>query len=84
VFADHYHSRLLRTPTELTRAIRYVVANASHHYGQEGADPFTSRGPGSLAALAAPLGWLLRVGWRRAAPGDRIEPAALRLMPQSS
>jgi REP element-mobilizing transposase RayT len=79
VFADHYHSRLLRTPTELARAIRYVVANAAHHYAEKGADPFSSRGPGSLAALAAPLGWLVRLGWRRAAAKDRIEPAALQL-----
>jgi REP element-mobilizing transposase RayT len=79
IFADHYHSRLLRTPTELARAIRYVVGNASRHYGETGADRFSSRGPGNLMVLVAPLGWLLRLGWRRAAPGDRIEPAALRL-----
>jgi len=79
VFADHYHSRLLKTPTELTRAIRYVVENANHHYGDRGADFFSSRGHGAAAELAAPIGWLLRVGWRRARPRDRIEPIALRL-----
>ncbi|HEY2032013.1 MAG TPA: hypothetical protein VGH20_22630 [Myxococcales bacterium] len=79
VFADHYHSRLLTTPTELTRAIRYVVDNANHHYGDRGADIFSSRGPGGLGALAPPLGWLLRRGWSRARPRDRIEPLALRL-----
>lgn len=79
VFADHYHSRLLKTPTELTRAIRYVVENASRHYDERGPDFFSSRGPGAAAALAAPTGWLLRIGWRRASPRDRIEPIALRV-----
>jgi putative transposase len=79
VFADHYHSRLLKTPTELARAIRYVVENAKHHYGETGTDFFSSRGPAGTEALAAPLGWLLRLGWRRARPRDRIQPIALRL-----
>jgi len=78
VFADHYHSRLLRTPTELTRAIRYVLGNAFHHYGDDCA-AFSSSEPGALELLAVPRGWLLRVGWRRAPPRDRIEPTALRL-----
>jgi putative transposase len=77
VFADHYHSRVLKTPTELTRAIRYVVENAKHHYGEIGADFFSSRGRDALVALVRPVGWLLRVGWRRAGPRDRIAPIAL-------
>ena len=77
VFADHYHSRLLETPTEVTRAIRYVIENARHHYGDRGADFFSSRGPDGLVALARPLGWLLRIGWSRAGAQDRIEPVAL-------
>ena len=77
MFADHYHSRLLKTPTELTRAIRYVIENARHHYGERGADFFSSRGPGALVALVRPIGWLLRVGWSRAGPRDRIQPVAL-------
>ena len=79
VFADHYHSRLLKTPTELTRTIRYVIENARHHYAERGADFFSSRGPDGLTALAPPIGWLLRVGWGRAGPRDRIRPAALML-----
>jgi len=78
VFADHYHSRLLKTPTELTRAIRYVIENARHHYGERGADFFSSRGRDALVALVRPIGWLLRLGWSRAGPRDRIEPIALR------
>lgn len=77
VFADHYHSRLLKTPSELTRAIRYVIENANHHYRERGVDVFSSRGEQGMEALAAPVGWLLRFGWRRAGPLDRIEPIAL-------
>ena len=76
VFADHYHSRLLKTPTELVNAIRYVLGNAAHHFGAQarGAggtphDPFSSASLEERAGvLAKPIGWLLRVGWKRAAP----------------
>ena len=69
VFADHYHSRLLRSPTELVRVLAYVLGNAAHHFGLAGVDPF-----GSLALeaherarlLPRPLGWLLREGISRA------------------
>jgi REP element-mobilizing transposase RayT len=72
VFADHYHSRLLRSPTELVRAIAYVLNNHWHHFGENGVDRFSSA---ALApeqrgtVLAVPLGWLLRVGWRRSRVG---------------
>ena len=71
VLADHYHSRLLRSPTELVRAIAYVLGNAAHHFGETGPDPFTSRAlPDELRprVLARPRGWLLRVGWKRGVP----------------
>ena len=64
VFADHYHERLLTTPTELVNAIAYVLGNAAHHYGEKHRDPYSSAGAREL--LAAPQGWLLRRGWRRA------------------
>ena len=75
VFADHYHSRLLKTPTELVNAIRYVLGNAAHHFGHEARnggstahDPFSSAGLEEReGVLAKPLGWLLRAGWKRAA-----------------
>jgi REP element-mobilizing transposase RayT len=76
VFADHYDARLLSTPTELARAIRYVVQNAAHHYGERGTDFFSSRAPDAGEVLIAPKGWLLTAGWRRAGPRDRIEPSA--------
>jgi REP element-mobilizing transposase RayT len=76
VFADHYHSRLLRTPTELARAIAYVLGNAAHHSGRRNADPFASSGIAlevRARALEAPQTRLLRIGWRRAKPAP--EPA---------
>jgi REP element-mobilizing transposase RayT len=36
VFADRYHSRPLRTPTEVRRAIVYVLNNARKHFAQRG------------------------------------------------
>ena len=69
VFGDHYHARLLRSPTELLRAISYVLGNASHHFGARGVDGYSSSAlPADAGELAAPRGWLLTVGRRRAAP----------------
>ena len=65
VFGDHYHARLLRSPTALVRAIAYVLGNAAHHLGVRGTDPYASRAPHAQASLAAPRSWLLREGWRR-------------------
>jgi putative transposase len=69
VFSDHYWSRLLRTPTELVNAIRYVLGNSQHHYGEKGVDRFSSAALPEEPrdnVLATPVGWLLRVGWKRA------------------
>lgn len=66
VFADHYHSRLLVTPTELCAVIRYLRSNATRHYGEGGPDPFSSDDSAAGALLVAPVGWLLRAGWQRA------------------
>ncbi|HEX4382722.1 MAG TPA: transposase [Myxococcales bacterium] len=32
IFADHYHSHLLRSPAEARNALRYVSGNAEHHF----------------------------------------------------
>jgi len=34
VLAERYHHRLLRTPREVHRALRYVLLNARHHVGK--------------------------------------------------
>ena len=80
VFAGHYHARLLKTPTELVNAIGYVLGNAAHHFGERGADAFSSAGlpaEGREGLLARGVGWLVRMGWRRAAFVG--EPAATTL-----
>jgi REP-associated tyrosine transposase len=66
VFADHYHSRLLHSPTEVATAIAYVQDNAEHHYGEAGVDAYSSRAPDAKEAVAPARGWLLRVGYKRA------------------
>ena len=70
VFADHFHSRIVRTPTELANAIAYVLGNHAHHFGGVGArDPFSSAaldGERRDRVLSHPRTWLLRAGWRRA------------------
>jgi putative transposase len=66
VFADHFHSDLLRSPTRLVNAIRYVLGNAEQHYGVPEADYFSSETEEHVGVLATPSGWLLQSGWLRA------------------
>ena len=72
VFADHYHSRIVRTPTELVNVIAYLLGNRAHHFGAHAAlapDPYSSAGlPEGRRerVLSHPRTWLLRIGWRRA------------------
>ncbi|HUJ24695.1 MAG TPA: transposase [Myxococcales bacterium] len=70
VLADHYHSRILRTPTELVNAIAHVLGNHAHHFGSKApVDRFSSAslaGERRERVLAHPRTWLLRTGWRRA------------------
>ena len=79
VFADRYHARVLRTPLEVHRVLKYVLCNASKHFGANGAtlDAFSSapffhgfsRSVRSVEAVgpapSAPHTWLLRAGFRR-------------------
>jgi REP element-mobilizing transposase RayT len=63
VFADHYHSRLLRSPTELVKAIAYFLGNHARHFGARGPDRYSSAAlePGERDTLLAPArSWLLR------------------------
>ncbi len=80
-FADRYHDRILRTPTEVRNAIAYVLNNARKHAAQGGrrlrrlwVDPCSSApafyGAGRLGWLPAPETWLMSGGWRRAGPVD--------------
>jgi len=81
VIADRYHSRVLRTPSEVRRALNYLRQNPRRHAIRAGqqwyrfsVDPFqTVRADGSVTAYAVRFvmparTWLLTVGWR-ARPG---------------
>jgi REP-associated tyrosine transposase len=81
VFADRYHSRPLRTPSEVRAALVYVLNNFRKHtrYGTpapDAIDPFSSgtafdgwRDPAPPTPdpppTSAPATWLLKTGWRR-------------------
>ncbi len=65
VFADRYHARTLRTPTETRRAVAYVRNNHRKHMAQIGealparyVDEFGSDAP--RISLPHPHTWLLR------------------------
>jgi REP element-mobilizing transposase RayT len=79
VFADRYHDRILRSPTEVWNALRYVLCNARKHgawTSRSHPDPMSSAAwfEGWSEALPEPAGsaptprartWLLNDGWRR-------------------
>jgi len=76
VWADRYHARLLRTPSEVRRALVYVLNNFRKHIREaRGLDPCSSARwfggwqnvvPIATDAPVAPARtWLARVGWRR-------------------
>ena len=64
VFADRYHAHVLKTPTEMQHAIRYVLQNAEHHHvynvNAEIVDEFCSAAKGNVGLTTSPLGYLLR------------------------
>jgi REP element-mobilizing transposase RayT len=80
VLDGRFHSVVLKTPTQVRNAIRYVLLNARKHGGRlGGVDPASSgcwfngwRGVvdrrdtiGGPVDVAAPRSWLLGVGWRK-------------------
>ena len=76
LFADRYHSRILRTPSEVRFALIYLLQNARKHgaWIARCADVYSSgpqfegwreKGAVSDRRLERPRTWLLSVGWRR-------------------
>src|SRR5215468_8299326 len=64
VYADRFHARHLRTPTEVARARNYVLTNAEKHLvwrTSRSPAPYTSEAEPALAV--APRSWLLASGW---------------------
>lgn len=87
VLAERYHARVLRTPTEVRNALRYVLRNGEKHVGARAVDPYSS-GPWfdgwsggrprvawtpctGPPPIAEPRSWLLSVGWRLLGGLDR-------------
>jgi len=78
VWSDRYHSHLLRTPSEVRRALAYVLLNFRKHLRAAAQiDPCSSGAwfegwaqPPEVSIeprpVAAPRTWLLATGWRRA------------------
>ena len=65
LFAERYHARSLRTPTEVRNAVRYVVLNQRHHIARGGARP-----SGSVLDPYSSAAWF--DGWK--APVRAHEP----------
>ncbi|HZS37652.1 MAG TPA: transposase [Polyangia bacterium] len=69
VFADHYHARILKTPTEVLNVLKYQLHNRDKHLrapARVGAiDPRCSWALAEPPTVA-PRTWLLLRGWRRA------------------
>ena len=66
VFADRFHAHILKTPTEVGRALRYVLGNAAIHAARAGlaapaADALTSE---AMDCTTPPVTWLLFAGFR--------------------
>ena len=71
VFADRYHTHVLRTPSEVANARNYLLTNQAKHYAQTHAWPLPSTYVDEYAGIsveitAAPHTWLLKEGWRKA------------------
>ena len=74
VLGDRYHAHVLRTPTEVKRALSYIRDNARKHAADRGefysaryVDPYSSAGLPQVV-LPTPQTWLLRIGWQRGSP----------------
>jgi REP element-mobilizing transposase RayT len=89
VWADRYHSRLLRTPREVRHALVYVLNNFKKHLrGARGLDPYSSArwfdGWRTVTVrdespIARATTWLARIGWRKGGLIDVGESPGRRL-----
>ncbi len=86
VFADRYHAHILRTPTEVANALRYVRGNFALHAARRGetvpagADGYSSAALVECAQpreqdgplVSAPATWLLSSGWKLGRAGRAV------------
>ncbi|HTE54121.1 MAG TPA: transposase [Kofleriaceae bacterium] len=82
-FAERYHARSLRTPTEVRHAIRYVLLNHSHHAGPSRDPSGRSARASGLDACSSALwfdGWRMPLrmheGWQKELMGQPRPTAA--------
>jgi hypothetical protein len=68
VFLGRYHLHVLRTPTEVRQALRYVLMNEGHHRKQR----VYRISPSSFSSAAAFVDWPKLIGLRARAPAPRI------------
>jgi len=57
VIGERYHAHILKTPTEVRNAVRYVLGNLAKHTGRRGIDAYSSLARPDL--VVAPRTWLL-------------------------
>ena len=80
VFADRYHAHILKTPTEVKHALRYVRANHDSHRHRRGEvviglpDAFSSAHPDHAVQLAQAFTYLLNQVYRQLGPPVRPPP----------
>ncbi len=80
VFADRYHAHILKTPTEVKHALRYVRANHDSHRHRRGEviiglpDEFSSAHPDHAVQLAKAITYLLNQVYRQLGPPVRPPP----------
>jgi hypothetical protein len=70
VFVDRYHAHILKTPTEVARALNYVLGNRQVHLARQGrpirvTDHYDRFATSIPRPFTQPETWLLRVGWTR-------------------
>ncbi len=81
VFADRYHAHILKTPTEVRHALRYVCANHDSHRHRRGEviiglpDLFSSAHPDHRVQLPKALTYLLNQVYRQLGPPVRPPPS---------
>lgn len=93
VWADRYHARALRTPSEVRRGLVYVLLNGRKHgVCRRGIDPCSSgawfqgwrervAAPPGLAPVVRARTWLLSVGWWRRSRPISVEDGPARREP---
>ena len=86
VFDDRYHCHVLRTPTEVRHAIRYVRDNARQHAAERGEtyspgyiDPYSSQAEPTLVAEASNLAAHRRLATRLSLSAAARAPSSPRL-----